>query len=105
MMKNIEKGANALSDMIGVKAHCVKSMSLTEREDAVLMLMAMPKGEAISEEEYQMDTAFYVISGILEITSGDETMTLKSGEIAKIGKGTLHALYAKEDVKLLEISL
>jgi quercetin dioxygenase-like cupin family protein len=79
----------------------VVSRTLAQGKNLSLTLFAFSKGEEISSHSSSGDAMVYLLDGEAEITIGDEVFTLKKGQTIVMPAGIPHALFAKEDFKML----
>lgn len=79
----------------------VVSRTLAQGKNLSLTLFAFSKGEEISSHSSSGDAMVYLLDGEAEITIGDEAFTLKKGQTIVMPAGIPHALFAKEDFKML----
>ncbi|KAJ51984.1 quercetin dioxygenase-like cupin family protein [Clostridium tetanomorphum] len=81
----------------------VISRTLSQGKASSITLFAFDKGEEISSHSSGGDAMVYVLHGETEITVGEEKFNVKQGETIVMPAGIPHALYAKEQFKMLLI--
>lgn len=72
-----------------------------DNEQSSLTLISFKKGNERSLHCDEKDEVAQIIEGTTDITIGDKTYRLKSGEIIIMPAKVLHALIAIEDTKML----
>lgn len=81
----------------------VVSRTLAQGKNMSLTLFAFDKDEEISSHSSGGDALVYILDGEADITVGDDVHNVKKGETIVMPKGIPHALYAKEQFKMLLI--
>lgn len=101
-LKNIEKSkVLCLKDEIEISDGQVVSKTLVQNGAVGITLFAFSKGEGISSHESTGDAMVYCLYGKGLITIDGVEYTIKDGETIIMPAGHPHAVYAKEDFKML----
>lgn len=101
------ESAQALSDLISIRAGQVSSMALTRGESFDMTLLAFASGESVSEEEYFGDVLYFVVEGTAQVVLPESRITVAAGEVLKVDAHVLHAVEPanSDGFKLLQINL
>lgn len=94
-----------LARLIEIQPGRVVSMAMSRQEHCQMTLLAFGDGESVSEECYFGDTLYCVLEGALQISMGDGSCRLQSGDCLAVPARTSHAVAAPEGCKLLQITL
>ena len=94
-----------LEDIVQNETDKIDKKILLEREDSLLMAVALKKEEMIPEHESNTDACAYVFDGEIELHFDAEEFTLKKGEIILFKKGDSHSIHANKDSKFLVIRI
>lgn len=99
--------AQALSQLIELRAGQVSSMALTRDAGFDMTLLAFAADESVSEEEYFGDVLYYVVEGQACVVLPDRRVTVGEGEVLKVDAHVLHAIEcaAGQGFKVLQINL
>jgi len=81
----------------------VISRTLAQGKPLSITLFAFDKGEEISSHSSGGDALVFMLDGEAEITVGEEKFDVKKGETIVMPAGISHALFAKEQFKMLLI--
>jgi quercetin dioxygenase-like cupin family protein len=81
----------------------VISRTLAQGKPLSITLFAFDKGEEISSHSSSGDALVFILDGEAEITVGEEKFGVKKGETIVMPAGIPHALFAKEQFKMLLI--
>lgn len=102
ILKNIDytKAVN-LGSLVQYQQGQVVSRTLAQGNTMNLTIFAFDKGEEISSHASKGDAMVYIIDGVAEITIGEEKFIVKNGEVIIMPANVPHALYAKEQFKML----
>ena len=103
-LKNLPETPEALADLIQIRDGRVISMSLTKSDDFRMMLLAVSDGEAVSEEEYPVDTLYYVVEGTMPLEKDGVVYELRAGDCMAVEAGTPHAIGGNGAFKVLQVS-
>ena len=87
-----------LADLVTVKPGVVASLALTGDST----LFAVAEGESISEELYEGDMIYYVLSGQLAVVAGDERYELNDGEAIRVSARKEHRIEAGTSLKMVQ---
>lgn len=106
MTKQLIKNINSetiisLKDEIQVLKGQVVSKTLSQNNAISLTLFAFDKNEEISSHKSHGDALINVLDGECEITIADEKYILHSGESIVMPAGKPHAVFAKEQFKMI----
>lgn len=100
-IKNIEFAkAIDMNGLVTYQQGQVVSRTLAQGKNVSLTLFAFDKGEEISSHSSAGDAMVYILDGEAEITIGDVTTLVKTGETIVMPHGISHALLAKEQFKM-----
>lgn len=101
-MKNIDvKKALILKDEVPYQKGQVISKTLVQNMSVSITLFSFDKDEEISSHKSGGDAFVTCLDGVGEITIDDEKFILKEGMSIVMPKGHPHAVYAKEQFKML----
>ncbi|ROR30511.1 quercetin dioxygenase-like cupin family protein [Mobilisporobacter senegalensis] len=104
ILKNIELSTVLpLQNLVSYQDGQIVSKTLVQNSNVSLTLFAFDKGEEISSHSSNGDAMIYVIDGTGQITIGDETYMVTSGETIVMPAGIPHAVYAAEKFKMFLI--
>lgn len=104
ILKNIELSTVLpLQNLVSYQDGQIVSKTLVQNSNVSLTLFAFDKGEEISSHSSSGDALIYVIDGTGQITIGDETYMVTSGETIVMPAGIPHAVYAAEKFKMFLI--
>lgn len=102
MIKNVEKSkVLTLAEEVQYMAGQVVSKTLSQNEHHSLTLFAFDIEEEISTHESGGDAMVFVLDGKANITIDTEEYTLEAGEMIVMPARVSHAVYAKEQFKML----
>lgn len=102
LIKNIDYSkAVELKGLVSYQQGQVVSRTLSQGKTVSITLFAFDKGEEISSHTSTGDALVYILDGEAEITVGDEVLAVKEGEAVVMPKNVPHALFAKEQFKML----
>ena len=77
-----------------------------ENAQATIKTIEVQKGEALSLQYHRdREEIWFFVSGIAQVTLGDETRLENAGSIIHIPRETIHRIETVSDVKLVEVSL
>lgn len=79
----------------------VVSKELLRKTAGTVTLFAFDAGQGLSEHIAPFDALAQIIDGSAEIRVGDETVTVRAGELLRLPAGIPHALDARERFMLL----
>ncbi len=103
-IKNIDvETALTLVDLVSYQSGQVLSKTLAQNDALSLTLFAFDKDEEISSHDSNGDAMVIALDGEGEITIEGNKYTLKKGEIIVMPAKKPHAVYAKEQFKMLLI--
>lgn len=103
-IKNIEfSTALPLAELVEYKAGQIVSLTFAQNEAANMTLFAFAQGEGVSTHSAPGDAFVYLLDGEAEITIGDKTLRVKSGEAVVMPANIPHGLEAVENFKMLLI--
>lgn len=104
ILKNIELSTVLpLQNLVSYQDGQIVSKTLVQNSNVSLTLFAFDKGEEISSHSSSGDALIYVIDGTGQITIGDETHMVTSGETIVMPAEIPHAVYAAEKFKMFLI--
>ncbi|MDE6516738.1 MAG: cupin domain-containing protein [Acetatifactor sp.] len=102
MMKNINKAeVLVLRDQVAYQQGQVVSKTLAQNEALSVTLFAFDKGEEISTHKSDGDAFVTCLDGVGRITIDGMEYELTSGESIVMPAGHPHAVYGKEQFKML----
>lgn len=102
IMKNIAKSETLnLKEQVSYLENQVVSKTLIQNENISMTLFAFGKNEEISSHESKGDAFVLCLDGVGEITIDEEKFTLIEGQTIVMPAGRPHAVYAKEQFKML----
>lgn len=103
-IKNIDmQTALTLEELVTYQKGQVVSKTLAQNNAVSLTLFAFDKDEEISSHESNGDAMVTALDGEGEITIDGENYILKKGEVIVMPAKKPHAIYAKEQFKMLLI--
>ena len=101
-MKNIAKGdALILKEQVDYQPGQVVSKTLAQNKAVSLTLFAFSKGEEISTHDSIGDAMVHVIDGVGQFTVDGAEHICKAGDVLVMPAKKPHAVFAKEDFKML----
>jgi quercetin dioxygenase-like cupin family protein len=101
-LKNIgQSQVLRLADEVAVAPGQVVSKTLAQNDAVSITLFAFSKGEEISTHSSEGDAMVLVLDGCGELTVGGVKHVCKAGESIVMPANVPHAVYAKEDFKML----
>jgi quercetin dioxygenase-like cupin family protein len=83
----------------------VVSQTLLKKEIGNITLFAFDSGQGLSEHTAPFDAVVYILDGQAEITIGEKTSTVNSGEMLIMPANVPHALHAEEKFKMLLVMI
>lgn len=102
LIKNIEFSKPLeMEALVTYQEGQVVSRTLAQGRNMSLTLFAFDKGEEISSHSSGGDAMVYLLDGAADITIGEDTFHVKKGETIVMPAGVPHALFAKEQFKML----
>ena len=102
ILKNIRKGeVLSLKDTLNYAEGQVVSKTLIQNDGLGITLFAFAAGEGISTHESKGDAMVTAMDGSGEITIDGVTCTLKAGESIVMPANHPHAVYGKENFKMM----
>lgn len=102
LIKNIEfSKVLELESLVAYQEGQVVSRTLAQGKNLSLTLFAFDKGEEISSHSSGGDAMVYLVDGEADITIGENTYQVKTGETIVMPAGVPHALLAREKFKML----
>lgn len=104
LIKNIEhKTVLKIKDEVTYQEGQIVSKTLSQNEHHSLTLFAFDKGEEISTHESGGDAMIVALDGVGKITIEGEEFILNEGETIVMSAKKPHAVFAKEQFKMLLI--
>lgn len=104
LIKNIDFSTPlVLEGLIDYQEGTVVSKTLAQGKPVSVTLFAFGKGEEIGTHSSHGDAMVYILDGEAEVTIGEESFHLKTGETIVMPANIPHALLAKEKFKMLLI--
>ena len=104
LIKNIEhKTVLKIKDEVTYQKGQIVSKTLSQNEHHSLTLFAFDKGEEISNHESGGDAMIVALDGVGKITIEGEEFILNEGETIVMPAKKPHAVFAKEQFKMLLI--
>ena len=102
IIKNIEfeKPLN-VENLVMYQPGQVVSRTLAQNKHMNMTLFAFDKNEEISSHASSGDAMVYILDGESEITIGEKVFNVIKGETIVMPAGIPHALFAKEQFKML----
>ena len=101
-MKNISKAeVMVLKDQVTYQEGQVVSKTLAQNEHVSVTLFSFDKGEEISTHDSIGDAMVHVIDGIGQFTVDGAEHICKAGDVLVMPAKKPHAVFAKEDFKML----
>ncbi len=98
-LKNIPETPTKMASLLDIIPGQVESMALSRVEHTQMTLLSIPKGEAISEEEYSGDVMYLCLEGDLIIDGN----VLQPGDCQRLSAREVHAVGTENGVKYLQI--
>jgi quercetin dioxygenase-like cupin family protein len=95
---NLEKYVNYADDS-------VVSKTLLKKDIGNITLFSFDSGQGLSEHTAPFDAVVYILDGKSEITIGEKTQTVNSGEMLIMPANIPHALHAEEKFKMLLVMI
>lgn len=95
---NLEKYVNYADDS-------VVSKTLLKKDIGNITLFSFDSGQGLSEHTAPFDAVVYILDGKAEITIGEKTQTVNSGEMLIMPANIPHALHAEEKFKMLLVMI
>lgn len=95
---NLEKHVNYADDSIG-------SQTLLKKEIGNITLFAFDSGQGLSEHTAPFDAVVYILDGQAEITIGEKTHIVYTGEILIMPANVPHVLHAEKQFKMLLVMI
>jgi len=93
--------SSALTDLISVAEGAVVSRVLAKSGGGNVTLFAFDRAQGLSEHTAPFDALVQVVDGSLELTIGDNPVTVAAGEIVLMPAGVPHALHAPEACRMV----
>lgn len=90
-----------LKDLVEVNEGQVVSKTLVQNENVSITVFAFAKNEEISKHSSDGDALVTILKGKAEITIGEKKHEVKEGESIVMPAQVPHALYAKDDFKMI----
>lgn len=101
-LKNISQGqVLKLADEVTAAPGQVVSKTLAQNDAVSITLFAFAKGEEIGTHSSEGDAMVLVLDGCGELTVGGVKHVCRAGESIVMPANVPHAVYAKEDFKML----
>ncbi|MCI2049756.1 MAG: cupin domain-containing protein [Lachnospiraceae bacterium] len=101
-LKNIEQDrVMKLADEVTVVPGQIVSRTLAQNDAVSITLFAFSKGEEISTHTSEGDAMVLVLEGTAELTVGGVKHSCGAGESIVMPAGVPHAVYGKEDFKMM----
>ena len=101
-MKNISKAeVLTLRDQVAYQSGQVVSRTLAQNEHVSVTLFSFDKGEEISTHDSTGDAMVHVIEGVGQFTVDGVEHICKAGDVLVMPAKKPHAVFAKEDFKML----
>ena len=102
MYKNIDKQTKlTLKELVEYQEGQVVSKTLAQNKAVSLTLFAFSKGEEISTHDSIGDAMVHVIDGVGQFTVDGAEHICKAGDVLVMPAKKPHAVFAKEDFKML----
>ena len=83
----------------------VVSKTLIKKDIGNITLFAFDSGQGLSEHTAPFDAVVYILDGQAEITIGEKTSTVNTGEMLIMPANVSHALHAEEKFKMLLVMI
>jgi quercetin dioxygenase-like cupin family protein len=83
----------------------VVSKTLIKKDIGNITLFAFDSGQGLSEHTAPFDAVVYILDGRAEITIGEKTSSVNSGEMLIMPANVSHALHAEEKFKMLLVMI
>ncbi len=90
-----------LKDLVECKDGKVESLTIVQRKDLNLSLMAISKGEGLSTHSAPGDAFVTILEGDTLIKILDKEFKLTAGESIIMPANKAHSVYAKSDMKMM----
>lgn len=101
-LKNIEQeDIVVLSELVSVNEGQIISKTLTQNEAVSITLFAFDKGEEISTHDSSGDAMVTVLEGTGQFTVDGKEYLLSAGQTLVMPAKKPHAVYAKEQFKMI----
>lgn len=95
---NLEKHVNYADGSI-------VSKTLLKKDIGNITLFAFDSGQGLSEHTAPFDAVVYILDGQAEISIGEKTSTVNSGEMLIMPANVPHALHAEKQFKMLLVMI
>lgn len=101
LIKNMEfsKTLNIM-DMVDYRPGQVVSRTLAQSPAMSMTMFAFAKGEGLSTHTAAGDALVQILDGEAEVTIGEETLTVKAGQVVAMPRDIPHSLQANKDFKM-----
>ena len=83
----------------------VVSKTLLKKDIGNITLFAFDSSQGLSEHTAPFDAVVYILDGKAEITIGEKTQIVNSGEMLIMPANVSHALHAEEKFKMLLVMI
>ncbi len=101
-IKNINhETVENLAELVAIQPGQIVSKTLAQNKAVSLTLFAFAKGEEISTHESSGDAMVQVLEGTGQFTVDGKEYVLNAGQVLVMPAQKPHAVYAKEDFKML----
>lgn len=94
-----------LEKYVNYSGGSVVSKTLLKKDIGNITLFSFDSGQGLSEHTAPFDAVVYILDGRAEITIGEKTQTVNSGEMLIMPANVPHALYAKKQFKMLLVMI
>ena len=94
-----------LKDSIEYAIESVVSKTLLKKDTGNITLFSFGSGQGLSEHTSPYDAVVYILEGEAEITIGGTAQVVVAGEMLVMPADVSHALFAKQQFKMLLIMI
>ncbi len=92
---------SALVDLVRVGEGAIVSRVLARTTGGNVTLFAFDQGQGLSEHTAPFDALVQVVDGRLDLTIGENPVSLGAGEVVRMPANVPHALHAPEPARML----
>jgi len=105
MSKNLINEVVRFEEQIEYSDGAIVSKTIFKEDNSILTLFALDEGQSIAEHVTPFDALVQILDGEAELVIGGKKVKVKSGESLIMPKNIPHALYARQQYKMLLVML
>lgn len=98
-------GPQVLNSIVDYQTGAVVSKEMLRTNHGTVTLFAFDKGQGLSEHTAPFDVIVHVAEGEADITISGQMYVVKAGEVIKMPANEPHALFARENFKMMLVML